>query len=131
MTYWLTSMDRKVHQRAINKVVRAMNRNLEQDELWRGRFIVRQDGSPQWRRYEDGSGAELWVRLRFIDRATGRYYVKWETVNHWRGLRANGYEVWYMMNWLITEYWDIWKENFARERNYEAWREYNATERKC
>ena len=131
MTYWLTSMDRKVHQRAINKVVRAMNRNLEQDELWRGRFIVRQDESPQWRRYEDGSGAELWVRLRFIDRATGRYYVKWETVNHWRGLRANGHEVWYMMNWLITEHWDIWKESYARAHDWKGWSEYNAKVRVC
>ena len=131
MVYWLTSMNRKVHQRAMNKVVRAMNRNLEQDDLWNGRFIVRQDESPQWRRYEDGSGAELWVRLRFIDRATGRYYVKWESVNHWRGLRANGYEVWYMMNWLITEHWDVWEEDFAQERNWEAWREYNAKVRVC
>ena len=131
MTYWLTSMDRKVHQRAINKVVRTMNRNLEQDELWRGRFMVRQDESPQWRRYEDGSGAELWVRLRFIDRATGRYYVKWETVNHWRGLRANGYAIWFTMNWLITEHWDVWKESYARAHDWLGWSEYNAKVRVC
>ena len=130
MTYWLTSRNKKRHQRAINKLVRAMNRNLEQDDLWRGRFVIRQDEAPQWRRYEDGSGAELYVRLRFIDRATGRYYVKWETVNHWRGLRGNGWNVWLTMNLLITEHWNVWQEDFARERNYEAWRHYNATERK-
>lgn len=130
MTYWLTSHNKKRHQRAINKLVRAMNRNLEQDDLWYGRFVIRQDESPQWRLYEDGSGAELFVRLRFIDRATGRYYVKWESVNHWRGLRATGFEIWKMMNWLITEHWDIWQEDFARERNYDAWREYNKNTRK-
>lgn len=130
MTYWLTSHNKKRHQRAINKLVRAMNHNFEQDDLWCGRFVIRQDESPQWRRYEDGSGAELYVRLRFIDRATGRYYVKWESVNHWRGLRATGFEVWKMMNWLITEHWDVWQEDFAREQNYKAWRHYNATERK-
>ena len=129
MQYWLTSKNRKVHQRAINRLVRAINENLAQDELWQGRFVVRQDESPQWRRYEDGSGAELWVRLRFIDQCTGRYYVKWESVNHWRGLRATGHEIWDMMNWLITEHWDVWKEDFARERNWEAWREYNRKER--
>lgn len=72
----------------------------------------------------------FFVRLRFIDRATGRYYVKWNSVNHWRGLRATGFEIWKMMNWLITEHWDIWKEDFARERNYDAWREYNKNTRK-
>ena len=131
MTYWITSMNRKTHQRAINRLVRAMNKNLEQDELWCGRFIVRQDESPQWRRYEDGSGAELWVRLRFIDRCTGRYYVKWESVNHWRGLRATGYEIWHMMNWLITEHWDVWKEDFAQARDWLGWSEYNAKVRVC
>ena len=131
MTYWLTSMNRKVHQRAINKLVRAINRNLEQDGLWRGRFKICQVGCPQWRRYKDCSGAELWVKLKFIDRATGRYYVGARTVNQWRGLHANGYEVWYIMNWLITEHWDIWKEEFAREHNFAAWSEYNAKERVC
>ena len=130
MIYWLTSRNKKRHQRAINNLVRAMNHNLEQDVLWCGRFMIRQDESPQWRRYEDDSGAELYVRLRFIDRATGRYYVKWETVNHWRGLRGNGWNIWLTMNWLITEHWDVWQEDFAREQDLDAWRHYNATERK-
>lgn len=29
------------------------------------------------------------------------------------------------MNWLITEHWNVWQEDFARERNFDAWREYN------
>lgn len=130
MTYWLTSMNKKRHQRAINKLVRDINRNLERDNLWCGRFVIRQDESPQWRRYEDGSGAEYWVRLRFIDRATGRYYVKWESVNYWRGLRANGYSLWKMMNWLITEHWNVWNEDLPRNGKYDAWREYNKNVRK-
>ena len=59
---WLTSMNKKKHQRAINRAVRGFNKQLEQDNLWLGRFIVRQyEDSPQWCRYEDGSGAELYV----------------------------------------------------------------------
>lgn len=131
MTYWLTSQNKKRHQRAINRLTRSFNNSLKKDDLWRGRFVVRQDESPQWRRYEDGSGAELWVRLRFIDRATGRYYVKWESVNVWRGLRATGYEIWHMMNWLITEHWDVWKEDFAQARDFRSWSEYNAKVRVC
>jgi hypothetical protein len=75
-------MNRKTHQRAINRAVRAFNKRLEQDDLWLGRFVVRQyESSPQWRKYADGSNEELWVKLKFIDRATGRYYVGNHTVN--------------------------------------------------
>ena len=129
MFMWLTSKNRKVHQRAINRAVRAMNKNIENDDLWNGRFIVRQyEDSPQWRRYEDGSGAELCVKLKFIDRATGRYYVDAHSVNEW--CIFNGSRIWRLMNWLITEHWDVWKEAFARERNFDAWREYNKNTRK-
>jgi hypothetical protein len=130
MTYWLTSQNKKRHQRAINKMVHTMNRNLEQDDLWCGRFVIRQVGSPEWLRYEDGSGAELYVKLKFIDRATGRYYVGRHSVNGWRGLRATGWRIWELMNWLITDHWNVWQEDFARERNYDAWREYNKNTRK-
>ena len=129
MYHWLTSMKKKKHQRAINKVVRAFNKQLELDNLWLGRFIVRQyEDSPQWRRYEDGSGAELYVKLKFIDRATGRYYVGNHTVNEWCSLNCS--RIWRIMNWLITEHWNIWQEDFARERNFKAWREYNKNTRK-
>ena len=129
MMRWLTSMDRKVHQRALNRAIRAFNKSLENDDLWCGRFIVRQyEDSPQWCRYKDGSGAELWVKLKFIDCATGRYYVGAHTVNEW--LSFNGSRIWLLMNWLITEHWDVWKDPLARERNLDAWREYNKNTRK-
>ena len=129
MYAWLTSMNRKTHQRAINRAVRAFNKRLKQDDLWLGRFVVRQyESSPQWRKYTDGSGAELWVKLKFIDRATGRYYVGNHTVNQW--CNFNGSRIWHIMNWLITEHWNVWQEDFARERNYDAWREYNKNTRK-
>ena len=129
MYHWLTSMNKKKHQHAINRAVRSFNKQLEQDNLWLGRFIVRQyEDSPQWRKYEDGSGAELYVKLKFIDRATGRYYVVNHTVNKW--CNFNSARIWRIINWLITEHWDIWQEDFARERNFKAWREYNKNTRK-
>lgn len=129
MAYWLTSKNKKRHQRAINKLVRAFNRQLEQDDLWLGRFMVRQIYSPQWYYYEDGSGAELFVHLKFIDRATGRYWIAAHDVNHWRSFHGNGYRLWETMNWLITQHWDVWQEDAARERNFDAWREYNRNTR--
>lgn len=130
MQYWLTSKSKKKHQRAMNRLVRSFNKALEQDDLWCGRFVIRQVYAPQWYRYEDGSGAEYFVHLKFIDRCTGRYYIAADQVNCWRGLRANGYKLWEKINWLITEHWDVWKEPYAVERNYDAWREYNKTVRK-
>ena len=127
MFTWLTSMDRKVHQRALNRAVRAFNKQLEQDDLWNGRFIVRQYGdSPQWCRYEDGSGAELRVKLKFIDRATGRYYVGAHTVNEWCAF--NGSRIRKIMNWVITKHWGVWQESLTSD--IEAWREYNKNTRK-
>ena len=130
MCYWITSMNKKKHQRAMNRLVRSFNKALEQDDLWCGRFVIRQVYSPQWYRYEDGSGAEYVVHLKFIDRCTGRYYIAADNVNHWRGLYAVGYSVWEKMNWFIVEHCNVWDEPLARERNFDAWREYNKTVRK-
>lgn len=131
MRYWLTSKNKKRHQRAINRLVRSFNKALEEDDLWCGRFIIRQVYAPQWHQYEDGSGAELFVHLKFVDRCTGRYWIAAHDVNQWRGFYGNGYRIWEVTNWLITEHWDIWKEDFARERNYNAWRDYNKNVRVC
>ena len=130
MKYWLTSLDRKTHQRAMNRLVHRFNKALEEDDLWLGRFMVQQIYCPQWHKYEDNSGAELFVHLKFIDRATGRYYVRAYTVNEWRGVYGTGYRLWETMNWLIVEHWDVWQEDLARERRMDEWREYNKTTRK-
>lgn len=131
MTHWLTSMNKKRHQREINRLMRAINKNIENDDLWKGRFIIRQVHSPEWSRYEDGSGAELFVCLRCVDRCTGRSYEKWETVNHWRSFRGNGWHLWEFMNWFIVEHCGVWSEPLAKERaQNDAWREYNKNVRK-
>ena len=130
MKYWLTSLDRKVHQRAMNRLVHRFNKALEEDDLWLGRFMVQQIYYPQWHKYEDNSGAELFIHLKFIDRATGRYWIAAHNVNEWRGFYNNGYRLWETMNWLITEHWDVWQEDLPRERRMDEWREYNKNVRK-
>ena len=129
MQYWISSRKRKRHQRAMNKLVREFNKSLTEDDLWQGRFQVYQVHSPGWYPYEDGSGADLAVCLRVVDRATGRYFERWKTVNEWNGIRASGYRIWELTNWLITQHWDIWKEGLARERRMDEWKEYNRTTR--
>lgn len=127
---WLTSMNKKRHQREINRLVRQVNKSIEKDDLWHGRFCVKQVESPQWHVYEDKSGAEYFVHLKFIDKCTGRYWVQAETVNHWRGSFGNGWRIWDRMNWFIVNHLDVWSEPLAKTRNYDAWREYNKNVRK-
>lgn len=67
---YIYSRYRKRHQRAINKVVRKINTQIENDPLWRGRFVVRQIDS-SFGTFEDGSGSILHVMLRFYDKKTG------------------------------------------------------------
>ena len=127
---WLTSMNKKRHQREINRLVRETNESIEKDDLWYGRFCIKQVESPQWHIYEDKSGAEYFVHLKFIDKCTGRYWIQAETVNHWRGSFGNGWRIWDKMNWFIVEHCSVWDEPLAKARNYDAWREYNKTVRK-
>lgn len=82
----------------------------------------------QWYIYEDKSGAEYFVHLKFIDKCTGRYWIQANTVNHWLG--SFGWRIWDKMNWFIVEHLDVWSEPLAKTRNYDAWREYNKNVRK-
>lgn len=107
MNKWITSSNRKRHQRAINSLMRQLNNSIKSDNLWRGRFVVRQVYD-QWFRYEDGSGPELYVILRFIDRKTGQYYEEGRTVNDWRF--GYGSKMFWRMNDFITERCGVWNE---------------------
>ncbi len=108
----LTSSNRKVHQRAINRVVRALNRNVYNDDVWRGRFVMRQTGSPQMYRFEDGSGSILMrVTLVCLDKLTGNTYTETRSDQDW--LFGNGSKVWQMMNTAIIEKFDVWGEDLT------------------
>lgn len=99
MKEWLTSGNRKVHQRAMNKLMRDTNENIASDELWRGRFIVRQLAS-QW------DGHELYTVVELIDRLTGQRACHFNSVNSW--LFMNGWRMFEVMNYFITEETEVW-----------------------
>ena len=126
----LTSMNKKRHQREINRLVRQANKSIENDSLWLGRFVIHQVKSPQWSIYEDKSGAEYFVHLEIIDRCTGRSWISADTVNGWRTTLGNGWQLYEFINWFIVEYCNVWDEPLAKARNHDAWREYNRTVRK-
>ena len=93
----------KKHQRLMNKFMRGMNKSLEKDNLWRGRFFVRQVDR-YFEKFEDGSGGQLHVTLMFCDKKTKKTKKIRESVNRLCGF---GHLFW-EMNSFIVEYLDVW-----------------------
>ena len=104
---WLTSKNAKVHQRRMNRAMRDLNKNIEEDNLWRGRFYVHQIAR-QRHVYEDGSGMELWVTLELVDRKTGRTKQMFESVNYWTSFCSRLF--WEMNEFIINDV-DVWSED--------------------
>ena len=106
---WKYSFDRKKHQRMVNRYVRAINKSIYNDDLWRGRFVVRQVDSPTFYLYEDGSGGSLeHVHLVITDRLTGRQANAWNSANGW--CHFNGSSLWRFVNDSIIDVFDVWHE---------------------
>ena len=62
--------NRKKYKRAVNKLVRTFNKDIENDWLWNGRFVISQDWSLFYP-FEDKSGAQYYVGLVITDKKTG------------------------------------------------------------
>lgn len=107
------SMNRKKHQRAVNRIVRRLNKSIENDELWRGRFICRQKEA-YFVTYEDRSGATLTVRLQFYDKKTGitaNYFTHSDALT---GIFGVGRLFW-EMNDFIVNICDVWRKEDPRQ----------------
>lgn len=88
-------MNLKKRQRKVNRYIRAINKNIAEDNIWKGRFAFKQiDRS--WYVFEDGSGAILTVYVEAYDKATGiRAFYGVETTN------LN--KLWFAVNEFITK----------------------------
>ena len=103
----ITSLDRKKHQRYINKYIRKVNKNIVNDDLWRGRFVIRQVGSPSFYIYEDKSGADLVnVHLVITDLLDGHEVHCADNEHDW--CFWGGHRIWELANKAITEYFNVW-----------------------
>ena len=100
----LRSVKRKKYQRALNKAVRKLNKNIKNDWLWNGRFIMRQQCA-FFAPFEDKSGAEFSVILEFKDTKTGRV----ET-NMFDNYDAE-WKIWEWTNYCIANVWNVWSED--------------------
>lgn len=94
---------RKKAQHTINKNIRIINRNIEEDNLWRGRFIMRQINA-RWSAFEDGSGGELFATVLMVDKRTGQTKtVYFDNYDHpWRYFQA--------MNNFIVDDCAVWEK---------------------
>ena len=104
----------KKEQKEINKHTRALNKNLREDRLWRGRFYVHQTDYC-WERFEDNSGGDFrcWIEIR--DKKTGLYH----------GFSINKYDAsWRLFeegNKFIVEYSGVWDDIQAVRNDTTDW----------
>ena len=90
-------LNRKKHQRKVNKLVRQLNNNIKNDEIWLGRFEMRQVHS-DFIVFSDKSGAYLSCYFEIID--------KLSNVRKLVNIEENQfieYDLWRAMNDFITE----------------------------
>ena len=95
----------KKEQRRLNKNIKTWNKSLNKDNLWQGRFQLRQTAR-YVARYEDGSGFEIWYDIAIVDKRSGNYIVvrasQWQIENGWR--------FWSQVNNFIIKDVKVWDE---------------------
>ena len=90
-------LNRRKHQRKVNKLVRQLNNNIKNDWAWLGRFEMRQVHS-DFIIFSDKSGAYLSCYFEIIDKLSAqRKLVKIEESPFM------DYDLWRAMNDFITE----------------------------
>ena len=99
---------RKKAQANINHIVRNINKNIREDDLWLGRFEMRQIDCA-WERFSDGSGGMLYVVLRCLDKGTGYYKDYPFDFVAPRERRMNGH-ICNIMEKFIVEDADVWAQ---------------------
>ena len=97
---------RKKYQHKLNKHIREINKTIENDFLWNGRFIFHIMDS-HFERFEDGSGGLLYVAIRGYDKKNG--YYKDYTLEYAPYLSFVHFDIWKIANKFITEDTDAWK----------------------
>jgi hypothetical protein len=100
-------------QSKVNKSVKAINKNIYDDDLWLGRFYIKQTKS-EYCEFEDKSGGILRVWLKFIDKKTKVNKIELiQTVGNEVLLTTN---LFWRMNDFITGYIDVWSEDVSNNR---------------
>jgi hypothetical protein len=101
--YSMKSHNRKNHQRWFNRYCRYVNKVIENDPLWLGRFFIKQNATHmEW--FSDGSGGLMHAAIEMRDKKTNKTIVKW-----YDGLDM-GWRFWRDFNDFIIEDCKVWEE---------------------
>lgn len=105
---------RKKYQHKLNKLVKNINKEIEEDSLWQGRFVFH-IMETFFERFEDGSGGMLYAIIRGYDKNTQAY--KDYIIEYASFFRFAKLDLWKKANKFITEDTDTWtKGNPYQER---------------
>lgn len=101
-------MRAKYHKRAM-KMIRRLNKNIANDNVWHGRFIA-MNKAEQWVKFNDNSGGILYIIVRMYDKKTKKYRdYRWEYMLNSR------FNAWHISmdigNNFVVEQIDAWNEN--------------------
>lgn len=101
--YSMKSHNRKNHQRWFNQYCHYVNKCIEDDDLWLGRFCVMQKRTKmEW--FEDKSGGLMTAELIMWDKKTHTVRVGW-----YNGLDMD-WKFWRDFNNFIIEDCKVWEE---------------------
>lgn len=101
--YSMTSHKRKNHQRWFNQYCRYVNKTIENDDLWLGRFYITQNRTfMEW--FEDNSGGLMHAEIIMHDRKTGKTQSKF-----YDGLDME-WKFWFDFNEFIINDCKVWEE---------------------
>lgn len=101
--YSMASHKRKNHQRWLNRYCRNVNKIIENDNLWLGRFYISQNRTyMEW--FDDGSGGLICAEIVMHDRKTGKTKTKW-----YDGLDME-WKMWWDLNDFIINDCNVWEE---------------------
>lgn len=101
-------------QRAVNKYIQELNDSILNDDLWRGRFIVRQVNRYDYR-FEDGSGYYFTLKLEFKDLKTGQTKFSYMSLYSDAVLILIRNKFFILMNDFIVKDCDVWSKETTQE----------------
>ena len=103
---------KKKLQRKMNRDIKKVNQTIREDDLWKGRFEIRQI-KDSYCSFKDGSGGILTVKIRMIDKKSRKWADCTFTYSH----HFNLSHLLDALNYFIVEYIDVWT-NETRDSIY-------------
>ena len=99
---------RKKAQKELTRLIRKINRDIEKDNWWNGRFYMAQ-ASSDWHAFEDGSGGVLYTTLVCVDKKNKTMLPMF--YDFLPGYRGNSWHLFQFMNDFIVKYTNVWNED--------------------